>query len=148
MEEDFIFREITKDDFNNGYLDLLCEFSNYKCEINFEEFENYITKMKVNQINKILVITKKNDSKIIGAGTIFRLDKLHNNAVGQIEDVIITNSYRGYGLGKLLIEKLKDVGLIEFNCYKVILNCLPKNIEFYNKCNFSQIGAEMRYNKL
>ena len=59
MEEDFVFREITGNDFNNGYLDLLFEFNNYKSEINYEQFENYINKMKLNKFNKILVISKK-----------------------------------------------------------------------------------------
>ena len=29
------------------------------------------------------------ENKLIGAGTIFKLEKLHNNSIGQIEDVII-----------------------------------------------------------
>jgi glucosamine-phosphate N-acetyltransferase len=147
IEENFIFREITNQDYNNGYLELLYEFTNYKHEINENEFKYYLSKMKNNKFNKIIVITTKTDSKIIGAGTIFRLEKLHNNPIGQIEDVIISNSYRGYGLGKLLIEKLINIGLVEFNCYKIILNCLSKNKEFYKKCNFIDVGIEMKYNK-
>lgn len=147
IEENFIFREITNEDFNNGYLELLYEFTNYKHIINEAEFKYYLSKMKNNKFNKIIVITTKTESKIIGAGTIFRLEKLHNNPIGQIEDVIISNSYRGYGLGKLLIEKLTNIGINELGCYKIILSCLPKNIEFYNKCNFIEVGSEMKYNK-
>ena len=145
--KNFIFREITNEDFDNNYLDLLYEFGNYKYEINFNQFINYLGKMKTNNLNKILVITEKLDKKIIGAGTIFRLEKLHYYPVGQIEDIIISNKYRGNGLGKLLIEKLTAIGINEFGCYKVILNCLSKNIEFYNKCKFKEIGVEMRYDK-
>jgi glucosamine-phosphate N-acetyltransferase len=147
IEENFIFREIIDNDFNNGYLKLLFEFTNYEHQNNETVFKNYLVKMKNNNFNKIIVITTKTDSKIIGAGTIFKLDKLHNNPIGQIEDIIITDSFRGYGLGKLLIKKLVNIGLNEFNCYKIILNCLPKNIEFYKKCNFIEVGIEMKYNK-
>ena len=85
-------------------------------------------------------------NKIIGAGTIFKLIKLHNNPVGQIEDVIITESYRKKKLGKLLIKELVRIAINEFKCYKVILNCLDKNIGFYLKCGFKVVGAEMRIN--
>ena len=146
-EGNFIIREIKVEDYENGYLDLLYEFTNYKYKINKIQFENYLNKMKNNNFNKILIITTKFDKKIIGAGTIFILEKLHNNPIGQIEDIIITNIYRGNGLGKILIEKLINIGLVEFNCYKIILNCLSKNKEFYNKCNFIDIGIEMKYNK-
>jgi glucosamine-phosphate N-acetyltransferase len=147
FEEKFIFREITNEDYYNGYLELLYEFTNYNHEINENQFKDYLLKMKNNNFNKIIVITTKTASKIIGAGTIFRLEKLHNNPIGQIEDIIITNNFRGYGLGKLLIEKLANIGINELKCYKIILSCLPKNIEFYNKCNFIEVGTEMKYNK-
>lgn len=148
MEIDsFVFTEISKDDYYNGYLEIMYEFSTFsgscvKKDISYEEFQKYIDKEHV----KIMVIYDNvNNKNIIGAGTIFRLDKLHNYPVAQIEDVIITEEYRKYGLGKRLIEKLVDIGLHEFNCYKVILNCLDKNIGFYEKCHFYISGQQMRY---
>jgi glucosamine-phosphate N-acetyltransferase len=93
---------------------------------------------------QIFVIFTKDEKKMIGAGTIFKLEKLHNNPIGQIEDVIITETYRSSGLGKLIIQKLINVGLDEFRCYKIILNCLDKNIDFYKKCNFITTGVQMR----
>ena len=49
-------------------------------------------------------------------------------------DVIISEKYRGLGLGKKIIEELVKIGINEFKCYKIILNCLDKNILFYEKC--------------
>ena len=94
---------------------------------------------------KILVIYSQITNMIIGSGTIFKIEKIHNNPVGQIEDIIINNEYRGYGLGKELIKNLVNIGLNEFKCYKIILNCLDKNIGFYEKCNFITTGIEMKY---
>jgi glucosamine-phosphate N-acetyltransferase len=150
--DNYIIREIEYTDFNNGYLELLYQFNNYKYKITELEFINYLEQNKVHHNCKIYVIELKltnndnnyNHKKIIGAGTIFKLEKLHNNIVGLIEDVIIDNNYRGSGLGKLLIDKLTNIGLVEFGCYKVILDCSEKNIEFYKKCNFFQSGAQMR----
>lgn len=143
--DSFVFTEISKEDDYNGYLGIMYEFSALshsniaKKEVSYEDFQKYIEKEHV----KIMVIY--DNKKIIGAGTIFRLDKLHNHPVAQIEDVIITEEYRKYGLGKQLVEKLVEIGIYDFKCYKVILNCLDKNVGFYEKCNFYISGQQMRH---
>lgn len=143
--DNFIFAELGSWDFYNGYLELMYEFSNYEKEVSFEDFNKYIDSDKI----KIIVIyDKQNSYKIIGAGTIFKLEKLHNKPVAQIEDIIITEKYRKYGLGKLLVDKLVNVGINEYKCYKVILNCLDKNIGFYEKCDFFISGVQMRNNEI
>jgi len=143
-EEHLLIRELLIDDFYNGYPELMYEFTSYSHITSFEKFKNDINESKNNC--KILVICNMQTNKIIGAGTIFKLIKLHNNPVGQIEDVIITESYRKKKLGKLLIKELVRIAINEFKCYKVILNCLDKNIGFYLKCGFKVVGAEMRIN--
>jgi len=137
--------EITQEDCY-GYLELMYEFTNYKYNTSFDSFSNSIKTMNETGSKKIIVLFSQIENKIIGAGTIFKLEKLHNNPIGQIEDVIIKDSYRGLGLGKLIIQKLSNIGLTEFKCYKIILNCLDKNIEFYKKCNFLVAGVEMKLN--
>lgn len=145
--ENLIIRDIEYQDYHNGYLNLMFEFTNYEYKIDEIQFKYYLDQMKCNGLSKILVIYSNTEKKIIGAGTIFKLSKLHNNPVGQIEDVIISEKYRGLGLGKLMIDKLNQIGLDEFKCYKIILDCLDKNIDFYKKCNFEIAGVEMKYIK-
>lgn len=138
--ENFYIKEICNEDYFNGYFDLLYEFSNYTKSVSYEYFKDYIK-----QKDKIKIIVIHNDkNKIIGAGTIFKLEKLHNNPIGQIEDVIINENYRGFGLGKKIIKELVKIGIEDFKCYKIILNCLDKNIGFYEKCNFNIAGVQMR----
>lgn len=144
IENNFIFREIDISDYDNGYLDVMIEFSKNKCEITREQFNEYLTQNK-NAV-KIIVVLSQNDNKVIGSGSIFKLEKLHYKPVGQIEDVVIDEKWRGYGLGKTIIEKLVEIAVNEFKCYKVILNCLDHNIGFYNRCNFNNSGNQMRYN--
>ena len=141
--KDLTIRDIEYDDYDKGYMELMYDFTNYKYEISRENFINYININNKN--NKILVIYSQITNMIIGSGTIFKIEKLHNNPIGQIEDIIINNEYRGYGLGKELIKNLVDIGLNEFKCYKIILNCLDKNVGFYEKCNFITAGIEMKY---
>ena len=121
-----------------SYMELMFTFSNFNKETSQEEFNEYITNKDI----KIIVFV--DDNKLIGVGSLFKLNKIHNNPVGQIEDVIIDEKYRKKGIGKMIIEKLKDLALNEYKCYKVVLNCLTKNIGFYEKCNFYHSGVQMR----
>jgi glucosamine-phosphate N-acetyltransferase len=140
MEKEIIIKELDCDDNYNEYLELMYEFTNYKKDVTIEDFKNY-----VNQKTKLrIIILKNNENKIIGAGTIFNIEKLHNNSIGQIEDVIITEKYRNMGLGKTIINKLIEIGKTKFKCYKIVLNCLDKNIKFYEKCDFTISGVQMR----
>ena len=70
--EHFIFSELSYSDYYNGYLDLMYEFSNYEKEVSYEDFKKYIDSYKI----KIIVIYDNcNLNRIIGAGTIFKLEK-------------------------------------------------------------------------
>ena len=137
-------REIKKEDYYNSYMELMFEFTNYKHNLEYNDFCKYIDKIQSNNTNKIIIVYSKIENKIIGSGTIFIIEKLHNNPIGQIEDVIITENYRKKGLGKVIIDRLIDIAINEMNCYKVILNCLDKNIGFYEKCGFKIAGVEMK----
>jgi glucosamine-phosphate N-acetyltransferase len=140
----YYFKELSDENYKE-YLDLMYEFTNYKYDISDNDFKSQLNLLKSNSFNKIILMYSISENKIIGAGTIFRIIKLHNNPIGQIEDVIISQKYRGFGYGKLLIDELVKVGLSEFKCYKIILNCINKNTGFYNKCGFKTVGMEMKY---
>jgi glucosamine-phosphate N-acetyltransferase len=137
----FTLRNIEYDDYDKGYMDLMFEFTNYNYPITKENFINFII---TNPNNKIIVIYSEKEKRIIGAGTIMIVHKIHNNPIGQIEDIIISEKYRKNGLGKQIIEKLIDIGKNEYKCYKIILNCLQKNIKFYENCGFINVGVEMK----
>jgi glucosamine-phosphate N-acetyltransferase len=141
MCKDFIFRNIEYDDFDKGYIELMLEFTNYNYPITKEKFINFID---TQQNYKIIVIYSEIEKRIIGAGTIIIVYKIHNNPIGQIEDVIISEKHRKNGFGKQIIEKLVDIGKNEYKCYKIILNCLEKNIKFYENCGFINVGLEMK----
>ena len=140
----YYFKELTDGNYRE-YLDLMYEFTNYKYDVSEDTFKYQFNLLKSNSFNKIILMYSISENKIIGAGTIFRIIKLHNNPIGQIEDVIISQKYRGFGYGKLLIDELVKIGLSEFKCYKIILNCIDENTGFYEKCGFKTVGMEMKY---
>ena len=62
--------------------------------------------------------------------------------MGHIEDIVIRENYRKYGIGKkitkLLLKEAKNN-----NCYKVSLCSSEKNKGFYQKCGFKVKDLEM-----
>jgi glucosamine-phosphate N-acetyltransferase len=140
-ENEYTLSQLGPDDYDSGYLELMQEFSNYKKDVSREVFEQYVA----NSVDRRIMVLRNTDQKIIGAGTIFKIEKLHNNAIGQIEDVMISEQYRGKGLGKFIVRNLTQIGLDDFLCYKVVLNCLDKNIGFYDKCDFETTGVQMKW---
>ena len=97
--------------------------------------------------NNIFVISDNDTEKIIGCATLLIEDKIihKGSKVGHIEDVVIHNSWRKQGIGKLLIDHCVEVAK-KAGCYKVILDCDTDNVKFYEKCNFKVNGVCMRLN--
>ena len=60
------------------------------------------------------------NQKVIASGTVFVEEKLIRNygKVGHIEDIVVSSKYRGYGLGKKMIELLS---LIQEKVFLVLL---------------------------
>ena len=135
-----VVREIEPSDFSKGYLELLQSFASFYPKISEEEFKNYLTN---HETTKIVVIEDISTNKIVGGGTIFCLDKLHNNLnrMGFIQDVVVEKSYRKQGLGKILVDNLFELGKAN-KCYKTILNCNPDVEQFYTKIGFTKKGFE------
>jgi predicted GNAT family acetyltransferase len=106
MTSNIFIRSLEYDDYND-YLSLMKEFHGYNYDISYNTFCNQLDFLTNNDLCNIYIVYLENIDKIIGAGSIYKLIKLHNNPIGQIEDVIISEKYRGFGYGKILIDKLK-----------------------------------------
>lgn len=94
--------------------------------------------------HQIHVLEDKASGLIVGTGTLFIEDKFLRNygKVGHIEDIVVHSDYRGYGLGKIMIEHLTKQAKIG-GCYKCILDCSDDNVGFYEKCGYVKKGAQM-----
>ena len=160
----YIIRPLLFSDYSNNYLSLLeQDFSIRPNTISLHEFTSYVNKL--HDYHQIFVIATRLHTNygitgdnvehitlgntdivehIIGSVTIFIETKIIHNfgKVAHIEDVIVDNTYRGKGLGKVLVQKGIDYAQ-KHDCYKIILNCSDENIPFYEKCGFSKKENEM-----
>jgi glucosamine-phosphate N-acetyltransferase len=130
-------RYLAWDDYQKGYFDLLSQLT-HTPTLHYERFLEIHKKITSNKNHHILVLEDTESQKIIGTGTVFIEQKFirGGQCVGHIEDIVVDNSFRGQGFGKLLIETLIQI-CKDNNCYKVLLDCSPENTEFYKKVGLS-----------
>jgi glucosamine-phosphate N-acetyltransferase len=141
--ETFWIRHIVRNDMDKSYYKLLGQLTKIDPEtMNLEQTNAFFRNLGQN--HQIHVIENCKTNKIVASGTIFVEQKLIRNygKVGHIEDIVVDESCRGYGLGKKMIEYLSDIGK-DLGCYKCILDCDDKNTGFYERCGYVRKGAEM-----
>jgi glucosamine-phosphate N-acetyltransferase len=107
-----------------------------------EDFMNYLSIIKSNPYHKIIIAKLHN--KIIGTITVLIEPKfIHNlSKIAHIEDVVVDKNYRSHGIGGLLVRKAIEISK-QFQCYKIILDCSDKNIDFYSKFGFIKKELQM-----
>lgn len=140
--ERFNIRKLQKEDYNNGFLQLLEQLTvvNPK-DITYDIFCDQFDKV----INEVYVVEDLDQSgKLVASGSVLIEPKFIRNlgSVGHIEDIVVDKQMRGHGLGKLIVLHLVQVAQ-EKGCYKVILDCSEDNYGFYDKCEFIKKGLEM-----
>lgn len=131
---------LEKEDYHRGFLQLLEQLTVVNSnEINFDDFCSYF-----NNLNSHIIVIRNNDNKVIATASILIEKKfIHKlSSVGHIEDVVVDKNYRGFKLGKLMIDYLVNYAK-EKGCYKVILGCSKENVDFYKKCGFDDKNIEM-----
>jgi len=60
-----------------------------------------------------------------------------------LEDIVVAAKHRRLGIGRLMVAKLCEEAK-KNNCYKVILACKSKNLNFYESCGFDKDGHSMK----
>ena len=144
-----ILRKLEEKDFDKKYLELLSQLTDIGNNGNNDDIDmiKYKAKLKEILLNKnieIWIIYDDVIDQIIGTGTIIIEPKLIHGCsnVGHIEDIVIHNDHRNRGIGKMLLNNLVERALTN-KCYKVVLFCDEKNVEFYEKCSFIRNGINM-----
>uniref|UniRef100_A0A3Q2GB78 Glucosamine 6-phosphate N-acetyltransferase n=1 Tax=Cyprinodon variegatus TaxID=28743 RepID=A0A3Q2GB78_CYPVA len=86
----------------------------------------------------VVVVEDTNLGQIIATATLIIEHKfIHSCAKrGRIEEVVVSDVCRGKQLGKLLVSTLTLLSK-KLNCYKITLECSPKNKPFYQKFGYS-----------
>jgi glucosamine-phosphate N-acetyltransferase len=142
----FIIRELKEDDFSNGFFETLSNLTDVGKIRNDLKLAKEILKRIGNDRNyRIIIAEDKQNRQVIGTATLLIEQKfIHNGGkVGHIEDVVTRKGYEGKGIGKKIIEELIKIAT-ENGCYKVILDCNEKVMEFYEKMGFRKHAIMMR----
>lgn len=133
----FIFRKLNLDDYER-FLKLINDFR--ETYFTKEDFiKNYYF---ISQCSDTYVM-EYNEELIATGKLLYDRKYIHNICtLGHIEDVCVKKEYRNSGLGKNIVSKIVERAK-ENGCYKVTLNCLDTNVDFYKKCNFEKSGNQM-----
>jgi len=128
-------------DYNSGFFELLSQLSPVT-KPDYNDWVNYVNNLNPTK-QQIIVAIYQETEKIIGTGSVLIEQKIIHNMgkVAHIEDVVVVSA-RGKGIGKELILHLQDIALSQ-SVYKITLDCLEKNVEFYEKCGFEKKGCQM-----
>ena len=141
----FEISDLSNDDYHSNYFCLLQQLTAIDPnKMKYETFCKFVEKLDETHIIKLI---KKKDSqkdsqKVVGSITILIEEKLIHNfgKVAHIEDVVVDESMRGFGLGK----KLLEIAQSECSeCYKIILDCSNENVKFYEKCGYEWKGNQL-----
>jgi len=133
-----MLRQLKLTDYND-FFNLISEFRN--TNFSLSDYTSFLNEKK-----NLEIWVYEYDGLICGTATLFIEQKfIHNmGKVGHIEDVIISDKYRGYGFGKNLIKFLIERGK-NLECYKLVLTCNNNVKNFYTKCGFNDSGINMDY---
>ena len=83
--------------------------------------------------------TTVDGGRVIGAATMVMERKfIHScGSVGRLEDVVVSDVYRGKQLGKLVVS-LASLLAVKLGCYKVTLNCADDKVGYYSSMGFKK----------
>lgn len=139
----FSLRALKLQDLGDSYFSLLGQLSVMDIE-KMDADQSAKLFRRFGDHHQIHVLEEKESGSIVGTGTLFIEDKFLRNygKVGHIEDIVVHMDYRGYGLGKIMVDHLTKQSKFA-GCYKCILDCSDENVGFYEKCGYVKKGAQM-----
>lgn len=128
------------------YLKLLRELTSAP-DLDDKLFEDNLN--KIGRIGKIIVgyvinSTNPNQIEFVGSGTVIIEPKIirGGKSVAHIEDIVVSSKWRGKKISQSILNQLKDFSL-NFNCYKVILDCDDNVSGVYKSNGFEIKGLQM-----
>lgn len=140
-----IIRPLKSGDYDRGFLQLLTQLTEVG-SISREQFLNRFHMMKTTGSYYIIVIEDASTGKVIATATLVVEQKfIHNCALrGRLEDVVVSNKYRGKHLGKLVVKAVLQLSRY-LRCYKLSLDCKDHLIPFYESLGFKREPSNANY---
>uniref|UniRef100_A0A665SXL9 Glucosamine 6-phosphate N-acetyltransferase n=2 Tax=Echeneis naucrates TaxID=173247 RepID=A0A665SXL9_ECHNA len=141
--EGLVLRPLCTADFHRGFFKVLSQLTQTG-DITPEQFTKKFEHMKKTGDYYVIVVEDTNLGQIVATATLITEHKfIHSCAKrGRVEEVVVSDVCRGKQLGKLLVSTLTLLSK-KLNCYKITLECAPKNVAFYQK--FGYIASDETY---
>lgn len=126
---------------DHGFLETLACLS----EVNLTVDEAYEVFSKRTKEGVRTYVCEMSDGQVIATASLIIEQKfIHKGGkVAHLEDLVVHEDYQGRGVGLTFMQYLEHQATHE-GCYKMILDCAEKNVEFYEKCGYSKRGPQMR----
>ena len=139
-------RSLCLEDYECGFLELLGQLTSVG-NISREQWEARFQAMKscVNTYY-VVVVEDVKLARVIGAATLVVEKKFIHSCglVGRLEDVVVSDEYRGRQLGKLVVS-ITSLLATKLGCYKITLNCTDKMIKFYTGLGYKSEEGNANY---
>lgn len=141
----YIIRTLQLDDYHKNIFLLMAQLT-VAPNVSYQQFQHTynIRHNCTHHTYNTVVIEDTARSHIIACATLLIEYKYIRECgiIGHIEDVCVDKNYRGNDLGLYvtyaLINRAKQL-----SCYKVILDCEPHNMKFYERCGFKENAKHM-----
>lgn len=143
LPDGYSFRKLQQLDYSNNYLETLKVLTTVG-EISEDKFADVFHHWQsLPEIYQPHVITNEQGT-VVSTGMLFIERKVIHEcgSIGHIEDIAVATTEQGKKLGFSMICGLTEVAQ-KSGCYKVILDCSPHNVGFYEKCGYKNEGVEM-----
>lgn len=106
-----------------------------------------IIKKEVEKRSFAVKITAEKDGKEVGRVFLYIMyNYLHDEPFGYMEDLFVDEGYRKAGIGRQLVDGLKEEAK-KLNCYKIVFTCRNEKKEiqnWYRKLGFKDVGIGFR----
>jgi glucosamine-phosphate N-acetyltransferase len=135
-----VLRPLRIEDDQKGFLTLLAMLTSVG-HVSAEDFRNQFEVMAMCPNSYyVTVIEDVEQGRVVGCATLIVEYKFIHSAGtrGRIEDVVVSDAYRGRQLGKLLLETLTLMGRHNVGCYKMSLECKDSLIKFYEQFGYEK----------
>ncbi|XP_060246655.1 glucosamine 6-phosphate N-acetyltransferase isoform X1 [Meriones unguiculatus] len=135
--EGLVLRPLCTADLNKGFFKVLGQLTETGV-VSPEQFMKSFEHMKKSGDYYVTVVEDVTLGQIVATATLIIEHKfIHSCAKrGRVEDVVVSDECRGKQLGKLLLSTLTLLSK-KLNCYKITLECLPQNVDFYKKFGYT-----------
>ena len=137
MDEEYTIEGLNALHYDMGFLETLASLK--KVEMTKEEFGELLRKRFREYMKGYVLIS---DQKVVSTASMYIEQKFYGK-VAHIEDVATRENYRHQGFGTKIVEHCINVAREE-GCYKAILDCNDKNVEWYRSLGFYRHENQMR----